>query len=111
GILRIRARSTFRYAGPRTGFRDAFPMVNCGATENAAVLNQCWGVRSPAGSAGSPARFGRCTPKPAKALKFVACVTAIGTPDCSVTMPATVQFRAKFQTSDETNAWGMSPVE
>ena len=32
-------------------------------------------------------RFGRCVPKPANALLFVACVTAIGTPDCTVSMP------------------------
>src|SRR2546426_8477848 len=57
------ARSTVRYDGPRTGFRDAEPTVNC-------------------------------TPKPANALNFVVCVTATGTPDCSVTSVVTVQSLA-----------------
>ena len=70
------AKSTSRYEGPRTGLRDAEPIVNTGATAKAAVLNHWLGVRWSAGSVGSPTRFGRCTPKPANALKFVVWVTA-----------------------------------
>ena len=33
-----KAKSRSRYAGPRTGFRDALPMVNCGAVAKALVL-------------------------------------------------------------------------
>src|SRR5215470_3222129 len=76
------ARSTSRYDGPRTGFLDAEPSVNTGAAVNAAVLNHWLGVRWSARSVGSATRLGRCTPKPNAALKFVVCVTAIGTPDC-----------------------------
>src|SRR5436309_9624789 len=68
---RMTARSTLRYDGPRTGFREDDPIVNGGAAANAAVSNQCCGVRWSAGSIGSPTRFGRCTPKPAKALLLV----------------------------------------
>src|SRR5262245_48513624 len=110
GMRRINAKSTLRYDGPRTGLRDAEPIVNCGAMANADVLNQCAGVRSPAGSSGSPTRFGRCTPKPANALKFVVCVTATGTPDSSVTIDVNVQPR-QSHTTDDTNTCGMSPVE
>src|SRR5581483_10245486 len=128
GTRRMRARSTLRYAGPRTGFRDADPSVNCGATAKAAVLNQCAGVLWSAGSVGSPTRLGRCTPKPANALKFVAWVTAIGIPDCNVAIRVTVQSLAsaphtprsalsrpaptgRSHTIDDTNTCGMSPVE
>src|SRR2546428_11293444 len=38
-MRRMSARSTSRYEGPRTGFRDDEPIVNCGATAKAAVLN------------------------------------------------------------------------
>ena len=62
---RISARSTSRYVGPRTGFRDAVPSENWLAVANAAVLNQRAGVRSSEGSFGSPTRFGRCVVKPA----------------------------------------------
>src|SRR5918999_816000 len=91
GRRRLSDRSTLRYDGPRTGLRDDVPSVNCGAIANAAVLNQRAGVRLPAGNSGSPTRFGRCVPKPAKALKFVVCVTANGTPDCSVITVASDQ--------------------
>src|SRR5215469_14342073 len=42
-----RARSRSRYAGPRTGLRDADPRVNCGAVANAAILKNCEGFLSP----------------------------------------------------------------
>src|SRR4029453_904917 len=82
--------STSRYDGPRTGLREADPIVNGLASANAAVLNQRAGVRSSAGSVGSPTRFGRCVVKPAYPSEF-ACVTATGTPDCMVITVATVQ--------------------
>src|SRR5947208_14812659 len=122
------ARSTSRYEGPRTGFRDAEPTVNCGAMVKAAGSNHWPGVRGPGGNAGSPERFGRCTPKPANALKFVVCVTATGAPDSSVTRDAIVQSLAiapatpcncrarpapagRSHTTDDTKTCGMSPVE
>src|SRR5262245_41241592 len=125
---RITAKSTFLNDGPRTGLREADPSVNTGAVENAFALNQWSGVRWSAGSVGSPIRFGRCVPKPAKSLKFVTCVTAIGTPDCRVTRVVIVQSftsapahpwrdfarplpKGKSHTTDETKRWGMSPVE
>src|SRR5262245_6078039 len=40
GTRRIIARSTSRYDGPRTGLREADPIVNWLAMANAAVLNQ-----------------------------------------------------------------------
>src|SRR5258708_34928810 len=82
-ILRASATSTLRYDGPRTGLRDAEPIVNGGATAKAAVLNHCPAVRAPAANAGSPMRCGRWTPKPANALELVVCVTATGAPGCS----------------------------
>src|SRR5262249_40563892 len=91
GTRRVSARSTLEYDGPRTGFRLADPIVNCGATAKALVLNQCCGDRWPAGNSGLPTRFGRCTPNPANALKFVVWVTATGTPDSDVMSDATVQ--------------------
>ena len=68
--------------------------MKTGATANAAVLNHCAVERWPAGSSGSPTRFGRCVPNPANALKFVVCVTATGSPDCRVTTVASVQSLA-----------------
>src|SRR4249920_2560924 len=103
-------------------------MANCGATANAVVSNHWLDERLWDGSVGLPTRFGRWTPKPANALKFVVCVTAMGTPDCSVTSPVTVQSLAMApshpsswwarpapygmsQTTDDSNTCGMSPVE
>src|SRR4030095_12580795 len=57
---------------------------------NAAVLNQRAGVRSSAGSVGSPTRFGRCVVKPAY-MSWFAWVTATGTPDCRVITVAMLQ--------------------
>ncbi len=91
GMRRLIAMSRFRYAGPRTGLRDALPSVNAGAVLNTLVLNQRLTDRSSDGSSGSPVMFGRCVPNPANRLLLVACVTAIGTPDCSVTMPESIQ--------------------
>src|SRR5436190_15332482 len=122
------ARSTSRYDGPRTGFRDDEPMVKTGAAVKAAVLNHRLGVRWSAGSVGSSTRFGLCTPKPKAALLFVVCVIATGIPDCSVMRVVTVQLLAnapstplncrrrpvpagRSHTTDDTNTWGMSPVE
>src|SRR5204862_2572251 len=45
GIRRMSAKSTSRYEGPRTGFREAEPRVNCGDAAKAAVLNHSLGVR------------------------------------------------------------------
>src|ERR1700730_16458379 len=45
GIRRMTAKSTLRYEGPRTGFREAEPRVNCGDAAKAAVLNHRPGVR------------------------------------------------------------------
>ena len=106
------------------------PSVNCGAIgERRGVEPLRSASADPAGSVGSPTRFGRCTPKPAKALKLVVCVTATGTPDCSVTSAVdrpVVDERAEHavqlswrgprptgrsQTTDETKTCGMSPVE
>src|SRR5262245_10022471 len=122
------ARSTSRYDGPRTGFLDAEPSVNTGAAVNAAVLNHRLGVRWSAGTVGSATRLGRCTPKPNAELKLVVCVTAIGTPDCSVIsevadqslkiaprMPGSWWARpapiGTSQTTDETKTCGISPAE
>ena len=66
-------------------------MVNWGAVANALVLNHRLTDRSSSGSVGSPLRFGRWVPNPANALLLVACVTAMGMPDCSVRTPVTVQ--------------------
>src|SRR5262245_23857359 len=63
-------------------------MVNCGAIANAAVLKNCAVVCCDEGRLGFDETFGRCVPKPAKALKFVTCVTAKGSPDCNVPTPA-----------------------
>src|SRR5439155_4429922 len=109
-IRRATTTSTLRYAGPRTGLRDALPSANWGVTANALGLNHPFASRTSAGSAGAAISVGRCTPKPANALKLVACVTATGTPDWSVTIAATVHPR-QSQTTDETNTCGMSPVE
>ena len=46
-------------------------------------------------------------PKPAKALLLVACVTAIGMPDCSVSMPVSVQ---SFDQRAEDALWAGAPV-
>src|SRR3954447_6275696 len=125
---RAKPTSTLRHEGPRTGVRDALPSVNCGATVNAVTSNQCAGVRWADRRAGFDTRLGRCTPKPANALKLVAWVTAIGTPDCAVTIPLSVQSDAiqpsaprgchrrpcpagSSHTADETNTFGMSPVD
>src|SRR5262245_29394675 len=89
-MRRITDRSTSLYVGPRTGFREADPIVNWLAIANADVLNHRAGVRSSDGKVGSPTRFGRWVVKPAYPSEF-ACVTATGTPDCSVTNVATLQ--------------------
>ena len=36
----MKAMSAVRYPGPRAGLREAFPIVNCGATAKADVSNQ-----------------------------------------------------------------------
>ncbi len=88
---RTTARSSRRTPGPRTGCREAEPSVKAGASAKASVRNHRAAVRCPAGSAGSPTRCGRCTLNPANAFRLVACVTATGSPDCSVSTPDTVQ--------------------
>src|SRR4051812_20910026 len=110
-MRRITERSTFRYDGPRTGLRDADPMVKIGASAKAAVLNHSLVVRSSAGRFGLSVRFGRCTPKPANAFAFGVCVTAIGAPDCTVTTAVAVHPFATSQTADAAKRCGMSPVE
>ena len=45
GMRRTTEKSISRYDGPRTGLREAFPIVNASGVEKAAVLNQCAGVR------------------------------------------------------------------
>ena len=65
------ARSTLRYEGPRTGLRDAEPMVNSGATDEGRRVEPLTGRPLVGRQLGSPTRFGRCTPKPANALKLV----------------------------------------
>ena len=52
--------------------RELLPIVNCGAIVNADVSKKRAVVRSDDGRFGSLTRFGRCVPKPANALKFVA---------------------------------------
>src|SRR5262245_18586613 len=81
GPRRISARSRLRYPGPRTGLRELVPIVNGPAGEKALVLNHRAVDRSSDGSVGSPARFGRCVPKPANALLLVVCAIASGMPD------------------------------
>ena len=56
-------RSAFCKPGPRTGFRELLPIVNCGACVNAAVLNHSDALRPPK-AFGSLTRFGRCTAYP-----------------------------------------------
>src|SRR5437764_4279799 len=109
-MRRLIARSRLRYAGPLIGLRDALPSVNIGAIAKALVLNQWSGVRWSAGNSGSPTRLGRWTPNPANALKLVVCVTATGTPDCSVRIPDSVQLWI-VHTPAATKTCGMSPVE
>src|SRR5262245_44361376 len=125
---RMRAMSRFRYPGPRTGLRELVPIVNWGAVQNTLVSNQRLVDRWSDGSVGSPFRFGRWVPKPANALLLVACATAIGTPDWSVSSPVTLQSltiaprlpstferrlvpHGRSQTPAATKMFGMSPVE
>jgi len=49
-------------------------------------------------------------PNPANALKFVACVSASGTPDCSVTIGDTLQPRIRH-VALATNTCGISPLD
>src|SRR4051812_11855185 len=66
-------------------------MVNWGAVAKAAVLKKRDGERSAEGSEGLPTRSGRWMEKPAKELKFVACVTVTGIPDCDDMMELSCQ--------------------
>src|SRR5438445_9136506 len=56
-------RSASCRPGPRTGFRELLPMLNCPAAVNADLSNHWEALRAP-NSFGLPTRFGRCTAYP-----------------------------------------------
>ena len=85
GTRRISARSTSRYDGPRTGLREADPIVNCGRGERRRVEPV---ARRPlvGGQRRIADEIRPLRREAGEAREVVACVTAIGMPDCSVMM-------------------------
>src|ERR1035438_2466853 len=108
-------RSASWSPGPRTGFRELLPMLNCPAAVNADLSNHSAALRF-AKSFGLLMRFGRCTAYPNADRVFVACVTGTASPAWTRTRPPISQPEILhhrgiryIQPAEKTR--GMSPLE